>query len=162
MTEPLGLGRFKALLAAYGAQPERFPEAERDAALALLASSEEARALAQAESALDGVLALAPAPELSPALARKLAELPIRNPRAARRPRFTALWTALGWAAAAAFGVVWGAQSEALERASGDPSAETAAPFATFVPSGEDETTEEDAELMALAVGALPQLEEEP
>lgn len=149
MTKPLDLERFKALLAAYGARPERFPDAERDAALALLQSSEEARTLARAESALDDVLALAPKPELSPGLSRRLAELPVVHARPERRSRWAPVFTALGWAAAAAFGVYWGAHTEALESASAvDESAEVAA--------------DEGEELMALALGALPQLEEEP
>jgi ferric-dicitrate binding protein FerR (iron transport regulator) len=156
MTKPLELERFKALLAAYGARPERFPDRERDAALALLESSEEARSLARAESALDDVFAHPPGVELSPGLARKLAELPIRHARPERRSHLVALGSALGWAAAVAFGIVWGARSEALESAtSGDIAAETATPGG----SG-DELLEDDAELVELALGVVPQLEE--
>jgi hypothetical protein len=154
MTKTLDLQRFKELLAAYGGRPERFPDGEREAALALLASSEDARALSAAESALDDAFATITAAELSPGLARKLAELPVRHPRAERRSRFAGLLTGLGWAAAAAFGVIWGGHSAALENASRGEAAETAA-------SG-DELAEEDAELIELALGALPQLEEEP
>jgi hypothetical protein len=155
MTTPPDLERFKALLGAYGAQPERFPDGERDAARALLESSEEARALARAESSLDDVFALAPAPELSPRLARKLAELPIRHARPERRSRFAGVFTGLGWGAATAFGVYWGAHTEALESAgTGDESAEVASPVTT-------ELDEDEEELLELALGVLP-LAEEP
>jgi hypothetical protein len=155
MTEPLDLERFKELLAAYGARLERFPERERPAARALLASSEAARSLARAESTLDDVFAAAPAAALSPSLARKLAELPIRHARPERRSRFLVLGTALGWAAAAAFGVIWGARTEALESAGGGEESAELAPSAAAA-LGDDE------ELVELALGALPPLEEEP
>ena len=48
--------RFRALLASYGAEPGLWPDAERPAAEALLASSAEARALAEAERTIDLVL----------------------------------------------------------------------------------------------------------
>lgn len=156
MTEPLDLERFKALLAAYGARPERFPKAEREAAVALLASSEEARTLAQAESALDDVFARAPAPELSAGLARKLAEIPIRSARPERRAPWAAVLTGFGWAAAAAFGVLWGAHTEALESASsGDESAELATPVTS-------DLDDDDEALIELALGAVAPLEEAP
>lgn len=157
MTEPLDLERFKALLAAYGARPERFPEGELAAAVALLETSEQARALALAESALDDVFAQAPAVELSPGFARKLAELPVRHPRGERRSRFAPLFTALGWAAAAAFGVVWGARSEALESGAVEPATETA-----IAGAGEPNSADLGDELIELALGAVPALEDEP
>jgi hypothetical protein len=157
MTKSLHLERFKELLAAYGGKPERFPAEEREAALALLETSEEARALVAAEAELDDVFMTAAAPELSSNLARKLAELPVRHPRPeARRSRFAGLFTALGWAAAAALGVIWGAHSEALDSAKGGDAAET-----TTSPN-DGELREEDAELVELALGAVTQLEEEP
>lgn len=48
--------RLSEILDAYGADPEHWPANERAAALALLASSAEARALAQAAQALDQLL----------------------------------------------------------------------------------------------------------
>jgi ferric-dicitrate binding protein FerR (iron transport regulator) len=157
MTKPLDLERFKELLAAYGGKPERFPEREREAAFALLERSEEARALFAAESALDEVFAVAPAPELSSSLARKLAELPIRHPHAERRSRFAGLFTALGWAAAAAVGVIWGAHSEALDGAESGDTAETSTSSAAS-----EDPLDDDAELVELALGEVTQLEEEP
>jgi hypothetical protein len=161
MTKPLDLERFKELLAAYGGRPERFPEREREAAVALLEGSEVARGLLVAESALDEVFAVAPAPELSSSLARKLAELPIRHPQAERRSRFAGLFTALGWAAAAAVGVIWGAHSEALDSAKSGNTAETSTSSAASE-APLDEGADEDAELVELALGAVTQLEEEP
>jgi len=59
--------RLRQILDAYGARPERWPEAERAAARALLASSPAARA-AQADAArLDALLDAAPAPPAPPA-----------------------------------------------------------------------------------------------
>jgi hypothetical protein len=156
MTKPLDLERFKALLAAYGARPERFPAAEREAALALLAASDEARALARAESMLDDAFVEAPRAELSPLLARRLAELPVRHARPERQSRFVTLWTALGWSAAAAVGVVWGARTEALDQAN-EPKAETAS-----ATSADQELEIDDEELVELALGAVAEGEEEP
>lgn len=55
------LKRFRALARSYGAQLQRWPQEERDAARELLAGSEEARALLEQERALDGVIAAAAA-----------------------------------------------------------------------------------------------------
>jgi hypothetical protein len=62
------LARLGELLDAYGADPERWPSAEREAALALLAQSAQARHRREASAQLDGVLNLAPAHTASPAL----------------------------------------------------------------------------------------------
>ena len=60
--------RLEALLEAYGADPERWPAAERDQAVALLASSAEARALQREAATLDRMLDLAAPPAPSPEL----------------------------------------------------------------------------------------------
>jgi hypothetical protein len=77
MTESMTLERLRALIAAYGANPARWPLAERPAAEALLARSPEARAaLADAEpldTLLDAVPALSPSPALRAAV---LADMP--------------------------------------------------------------------------------------
>jgi hypothetical protein len=52
----MNLDRFAALVDAYGSSPARWPEAERAAAQALLATSAEARRLAQEADALDRLL----------------------------------------------------------------------------------------------------------
>jgi hypothetical protein len=71
------LERLRQILDAYGASPERWPAAERDAALALLDSTPEARAARNVAARLDAALDLAPAADASDELtARVLAELP--------------------------------------------------------------------------------------
>jgi hypothetical protein len=72
MTELMTLERLRALIAAYGGNPARWPLAERPVAEALLARSPEARAaLADAEpldTLLDAVPALSPSPALRAAV----------------------------------------------------------------------------------------------
>src|SRR5262245_16982872 len=69
MADDVTIDRLGELLAAYGARPDRWPSAERAAALGLLFASREARARRDAAAALDTMLdrvpALAPAPELA-------------------------------------------------------------------------------------------------
>jgi len=105
------LARFTELASAYGARPERWPEDERAAALALLEGSPDARArLAEAsrlDALLDGVPAVTPSPDLA---ARVLAAAPRRasvHRLPAPRPAQTR-WlapAALGMAAAAGLAV---------------------------------------------------------
>ena len=77
MTETMTLERLRALIAAYGGNPARWPLTERPAAEGLLARSPEARAaLAEAEpldTLLDAVPALSPSPALRAAV---LADMP--------------------------------------------------------------------------------------
>jgi len=111
MTPPaMPLQRFIELVAAYGSQLSRFPEAERAAAEVLLRTSEPARAALAREVSLDRALSTFVEPALAPELERRLNEIPIRLPvlRRARWP-FRAPWAPLvGWAAAAALGVAFG------------------------------------------------------
>jgi len=67
-TQPIDLARLGAILDAYGADPRRWPPAERDGAEALLAISQEARALQAEAASLDTLLDLPAAPAPSPAL----------------------------------------------------------------------------------------------
>jgi hypothetical protein len=94
--------RFLALLAAYGAEPRRWPEAERAAALAFLASAPaEVRATHAEASALDAALGDerdAPVPEL---LARRILRGAPRDLPRLMRP-------AVAMAACALIGVVLG------------------------------------------------------
>ncbi len=53
----ISIDRLKTLLAAYGADPDRWPETERAAARGLLASSVEARADARDAGMIDALLA---------------------------------------------------------------------------------------------------------
>lgn len=101
----MGLDRFEILIDAYGAEPGRWPPAERAEALALLAREPRAQALAQAAAELDGLLDRAPAPAPSDLLRhRVLATAPGR--RAGISPLGWA--SGAGWAAAAAAGVLVG------------------------------------------------------
>jgi hypothetical protein len=92
------LERLARILEAYGADPARWPHAERDAARSLLDRSADARALRDAAAALDGLLDRAATAEPSPALAGRIL---------ARAPRSKVVWlrarvvTAVGLAAAA-------------------------------------------------------------
>ena len=81
MKTPLSLERFRALIAAYGARPELWPEAERAAALALRDASAEARGLFEEEAALDATLGALPEPDVSPGFLRRLNEVPLRAPQ---------------------------------------------------------------------------------
>lgn len=77
------LDRLRQILAAYGGDPDRWPDDERDAAEALIAASPVARdALAQ-ERALDAGLALASAEVPDDAMARLTAAMAFPPPRTA-------------------------------------------------------------------------------
>lgn len=87
----MSIERFEALLDAYGADSRRWPAAERDPGLALVADDVRARALLAEARALDRGLDACPAPQVSPELrARVLASAPAPS-RAAR-------WAVAGWA----------------------------------------------------------------
>lgn len=94
-TENLDLARFAEILDAYGADPRRWPEAERDAATALLTRSAEARALRDDAAALDMLLELSAAPAPSPELMADIL--------AGAEPRGLRAWLADFWP----FGPVW-------------------------------------------------------
>jgi hypothetical protein len=123
---PITLPRFEALLAAYGARLERWPDGERDAVHALLETSEEARALALEQRTMD-VLFLVHAPKLSPGLLQRLDAIPEQGHVSlfARRLNVRGMWApVLGWAAVAAFGLWLGARS-AGETATGHAAADS-------------------------------------
>src|SRR5579859_2370966 len=73
-----GLARLRAIVEAYGANPELWPAEERNA-VGDLVSSSEARAWLEAESRVDAWLA--DEPELAPSadLLRRVAEIPLRH-----------------------------------------------------------------------------------
>jgi hypothetical protein len=94
----MNLDRFRELLDAYGADPRRWPEAERGPAIAYLATSREAQAAAARAGALDALLDAAgppAAPKLDPAtLAAKIAQ----TPRRPVRREWPAHWkVSFGW-----------------------------------------------------------------
>ena len=86
---PLSLERLQAILETYGTAPQRWPAAERAAALALLAGSAQARALRDREARLDQALRQLTSPPPSEALVGRLARQPLPRPAATpavRRP----------------------------------------------------------------------------
>lgn len=66
------INRLKALLDAYGASPERWPDEERAAATALIETSAAARRLVEEAATLDSLLDKVPEPEVSAALASRV------------------------------------------------------------------------------------------
>jgi anti-sigma-K factor RskA len=67
-TDTMTLDRLRAIVDAYGADPARWPAAERAAGEALLAGSAEARALVAETADLDAALDSLPALQPSPAM----------------------------------------------------------------------------------------------
>lgn len=99
----MDMTRFEQLLAAYGANPSRWPHDERDAAQHLLATSSAARATHEEASRLDSVLARAGAVSVPQDLAaRILAQASAHGPSPGAAP---ARWTWLRelWPGAAAW-----------------------------------------------------------
>jgi hypothetical protein len=72
------LARFRAVVESYGANPDRWPAAEREA-FDKLASTEEARAWLVEQRKLDAWLDRAEEVAPSPALLRRVAEIPVRH-----------------------------------------------------------------------------------
>jgi hypothetical protein len=109
MTE-MSRARFEAIVAAYGADPRRWPDGERAAAEAFGRADPAAARLLDEEWALDSLLLGHAVAEPSPALAaRVLAE----RPRSARWTRARLWWSALALGLAGASGVVAGSAATA-------------------------------------------------
>ena len=70
--EPIDIQRFRQLLEGYGAREDRWPAAEREAALAFMRVSSDARRLHDEASELDRILDLAISPEPSSELAARV------------------------------------------------------------------------------------------
>lgn len=91
----MNLDRLTELLEAYGADPARWPESERPAALALLAATPAARGMQREMAALDQLLAQPPVIQPDSALqARILRQLPPARPASGAALRFD-VWAAL-------------------------------------------------------------------
>jgi hypothetical protein len=106
--DDMTLDRFAVLLDAYGADPARWPDAERAAARALLDRSSEARARRDAAAALDALLDRAATVEPSSALAERiLAQAPQRPPQQPKVIRLRARVVAAVGLAAAASLALW-------------------------------------------------------
>jgi len=104
--------RLEQLLDAYGADPERWPPAEREAALSLLERSAEARARRDAAASLDALLDLVPAERPPAELAARVMEAARSQlqPPPNRRRAWPYLAAAVPLAAAAAL-ALWIARS---------------------------------------------------
>ena len=91
----ISLDRFRAILESYGAAPARWPEAERDRALALIAKSEDARKLCDAAGHLDDVLRNLTPPAPSRALRETLRRQPLSGVE--HREAAGSGWRHYGW-----------------------------------------------------------------
>lgn len=102
--------RFEALAEAFGGDVTRWPEAERGAALALLADQPAlAREVLAAATRLDGMLDALPAPAAGAALrGRVLAAAPMARPARSWRRWLTGAGVGFGLATACAAGLVAG------------------------------------------------------
>lgn len=112
-TGQMDLARFGEIVAAYGADPGRWPSDERAAGQRLLAGSDEARQLHADAAALDTLMNLTAAPAPSP---ERVAQVLAAAGRRRWRDGLAALWPfetiwrpASGFAMAAAVGIVLGA-----------------------------------------------------
>ena len=98
----VGLKRFEQIIDAYGGDPRRWPEGERAAAEALLATHAEAQAMAEEAARLDGWLDQVSETGPSDLLVRRVLKA------APAAPRTFGWASGAGWAAAAAAGLVLG------------------------------------------------------
>jgi len=160
VSTPLSFERFAQLLAAYGARPELWPDAERNAALALRDASPEASALFAAEAALDASFAALPEPELGPDFLRRLNEVPVRAAQPRRGFSFRAAWIpVVSWAFAAVLGVGLGFTTEPFDTDEADTTT-TVAAIDSATANGSDATSATDDDLRALTLDVLDELEE--
>jgi anti-sigma factor RsiW len=95
---PMTRARFEAILDAYGADPRRWPDAERAAAQAFAAADPQAPALLAAAADLDGALHLAAPDPAEPALREAI----IASAKAAPARRRSLWWAGAGLSAALA------------------------------------------------------------
>lgn len=101
------LERLTAIIDAYGANPERWPDAERAGGLALLARSPEARAVRDAAAMLDALLDRVPAAASDPELAERVIAQAPRAKVVPLRPKRRLMPVAAVALAAAATLAVW-------------------------------------------------------
>ena len=98
----VGLKRFEQIVDAYGGDPQRWPDGERAAAEALMATNAEARVMADEAARLDGWLDHATEAGPSDLLVRRVLKA------APTAPRTFGWASGAGWAAAAAAGLMLG------------------------------------------------------
>ena len=96
---PMSPERFRRLVETYGAEVERWPEAERPAAWALLALSAEAKEAWREAAPLDEALRTVTPPPPSDALAARLSDLPLRSDKAKPNSPRRWRWIAYRWLA---------------------------------------------------------------
>lgn len=101
----MGLERFQELVDAYGADPQRWPQAERVAAEALLAAEPQAQLIQKAAAELDALLGSVVMPDPSEVLRHRVLRAAPRKPAVIGRLGWV---SGAGWAAAAAAGVLVG------------------------------------------------------
>lgn len=117
MTQPsMTKTRVLALVDAYGGDPTRWPEHEREAAVALLSGDRELARAADEARHLDLMLDTLPVPRPNPALRVALKEIPERgNPLLDLIAGWVGLWRpAAGLAFAVVLGIVIGAANPEL------------------------------------------------
>jgi len=157
--KPLSFERFSALLEAYGARPELWPAAEREAALALRDASTEARVLFDAEATLDASFAALPEPDLAPDFLRRLNEVPVHAAQKRRWFSLRAAWIpAVSWAFAAVLGVGLGFTTQPFDTDEADTTTTTVATIDSA--TANDATPVADEDLSALTLDAFDELEE--
>jgi hypothetical protein len=146
---PTSLQRFRQIVESYGSRPQRWPEPEREAALALLEYSAEARELVQQQTGLDRVIGDFELPELPAPLQRRLAEIPVHAGRQ-RRFGLRRMWAPiLAWSLAGVSGVWLGTAFP------DEPNGTRSEPAAA------NSSTSEDA-VLAVASGSFADMEDEP
>jgi hypothetical protein len=140
MTQPpktCSLARFEQLIDAYGGEAERWPSAERAAALALLHSEPRARALQATALRLDAQLGQVYAAEPSAQLRARVLEVPIRHAREPARTRYSGLRLMLLALVPCVLGFVSGAWIQA--QSDSDDSGWSEAPLALLDDAFEEE-----------------------
>jgi hypothetical protein len=174
------LARFRTIVECYGADSSRWPEQEREEALALAESSSEAAAMLREAAGLDSLLKELPTPEPSADLLRAVAEIPLRHDPAAI-PDLSSGWRlywpfgapwkpALAAALAGVLGMVTGVASVDLyaeEPVVEAVYAEEAYAGVEEVAGWEDLTglvfaSDTEGDLSSLALASEPEQEQEP
>jgi len=119
----LDLARFEQLLDVHGAELARWPEALQGPARQLLATTPAAREARERALQMDALLDAVPEILPSAELLSRIASLPARHPRgwAAWWPFGSPVAPLMGWAAAAAFGLLVGSGSIPILDLSGEP-----------------------------------------
>lgn len=131
--------RFETLIAAYGAEPSRWPERERASALAFMARDKAVaeRLLFEARM-IDAALDASPAPQVSHELRQRVLAMAPRE-RPARQNVFGLGWMKAGAGLLAACAVGVAAGSVTMERLAGAAQTETILAQASELPLDEQE-----------------------